>query len=111
MEYSGMRASQLELVGMSSKIIILKEFAGAGAANTQQKGWQNMKIEFTDTQYRFEHGHAPKGRGRWIFQFEGQEYWAKGCQTLTEAKKEVKEYIKKIAPKDYIGTVYVNIAP
>ena len=70
-----------------------------------------MKIEFTDSEYRFEHGHAPKGRGGWIFQFEGQEYWAKGCQTLTEAKKEVKEHIKKIAPKDYIGTVYVNIAP
>ena len=38
-------------------------------------------------------------------------YWARACQTLTEAKKEVKEHIKKIAPKDYIGTVYVNIAP
>ena len=70
-----------------------------------------MKIEFTDSEYRFEHGHAPKGRGGWIFQFEGQEYWAKGCQTLTEAKKEVKEHIKKIAPEGYTETVYVNIMP
>lgn len=70
-----------------------------------------MKIEFTDREYIFEHGHAPKGRGCWIFEFEGMQYTARCCQTLTEAKKEVKEHIKKIAPKGYVGTVYVNIAP
>ena len=70
-----------------------------------------MKIEFTDSEYRFEHGHAPKGRGCWIFEFEGMDYTARAGQTLMEAKKEVKEQIKNIAPKGYIGTVYVNIAP
>jgi len=68
-----------------------------------------MKIEFTDREYRFEHGHAPKGRGWWFFKFEGHEFEATG--TLTEAKKKCREHIREIAPKDYVGTVYVNIEP
>ena len=70
-----------------------------------------MTIEFTDREYIREHGHAPRGRGCWMFSFEGYEYTARCCQTLTEAKKEVKEYIKKIAPEGYTGFVYVNIMP
>ena len=70
-----------------------------------------MKIEFTDREYQWEHGHKPKGRGCWMFSFEGYEYTARCCQTLTDAKKEVREHIKKIAPSDYTGTVYVNIMP
>lgn len=70
-----------------------------------------MKIEFTDSEYRREHGRAPKGRGCWAFEFEGFQFWAKACQTLTEAKKEVREHIKKIAPEGYNETVYVNICP
>lgn len=69
-----------------------------------------MKIEFTDSEYRFENGHAPKGFGRWGFQFEGSyEFWATG--TLGEAKKACKAYIKEVAPIDYVGTVTVNILP
>lgn len=70
-----------------------------------------MKIEFSDREYQIEHGRAPKGRGGWIFEYEGIQYWARCCQTLTEAKKEVREHIKATAPKDYQGTVYVTICP
>ena len=68
-----------------------------------------MKIEFTDREYRFENGRAPKGYGHWFFTFEGHERWEIG--TLTEAKKKVRAYIKEIAPKGYDGIVTVNIEP
>lgn len=68
-----------------------------------------MKIEFSDSEYRVEHGKAPKGYGHWLFTFEGYERWEAG--TLTEAKKKVRAYIKEIAPMDYTGTVTVNIEP
>ena len=68
-----------------------------------------MKIEFSDREYRFEHGKAPKGYGHWYFTFEGLGRWEVG--TLTEAKKKVKEHIREIAPKGYAETVYVNIEP
>ena len=72
---------------------------------------KKLHIEFTDREYRYEHGHAPKGRGCWMFEFEGIEYTARCCQTLTEAKKEVREHIKKIAPEGYDQWIYVNIMP
>ena len=68
-----------------------------------------MKIEFHDSEYRFEHGHAPKGYGYWLFSFEGLEFWAKG--TLSEAKKQCREHIREIAPAGYSETVDVNIEP
>lgn len=69
-----------------------------------------MKIEFSDAEYRMEHGKAPKGYGAWYFEFEGQGRWEYNA-TLTEAKQKVRQYIRQIAPVDYHGTVYVNIAP
>lgn len=68
-----------------------------------------MKIEFTDREYRFENGRAPKGYGRWGFEFEGYEFWATG--TLTEAKKACRAEVKRLAPDDYSGYVSVNILP
>lgn len=68
-----------------------------------------MKYEFSDSEYRFENGHAPKGYGYWGFSFEGLEFWAYG--TLTEAKKACKAEIRRVAPADYIGTVFINILP
>jgi hypothetical protein len=68
-----------------------------------------MKVEFSDTIYRFECGKAPKGRGGWGFSFEGYEFWAQG--TLTEAKKACMAYVREVAPKDYTGTVVVDILP
>ena len=68
-----------------------------------------MKIEFTNREYLFEHGKAPKGFGHWYFTFEGQGRWEVG--TLTEAKKKVSAYIREIAPKGYAETVIVNIEP
>lgn len=69
-----------------------------------------MKIEFTDTEYRFVSGHAPKGWGYWGFTFAGgMTFWTTG--TLTEAKKACKAYVKECAPADHVGTVMVKILP
>jgi len=68
-----------------------------------------MKISFSDTEYRREHGSNPKGYGFWGFTFEGYEFWASG--TLTDAKKKCKEEIKRVAPEGYTGIVTVNILP
>lgn len=68
-----------------------------------------MKIEFTDSEYRFENGHAPKGYGCWGFSFEGREFWATG--TLTQAKKSCREEIRRVAPIGYGLPVTVNILP
>ena len=68
-----------------------------------------MTIEFTTREYQWVHGRMPKGRGWWMFKFEGYNFEHIG--TLTEAKKACKEYIKKLAPVDYVGIVYVNVEP
>lgn len=68
-----------------------------------------MRIEFSDREYRYEHDRAPRGRGWWLFTFEGHEFEHIG--TLTEAKQACREHIRKIAPADYAGTVRVNIEP
>lgn len=66
-----------------------------------------MTIEFNDTRYRYEHGHAPRGRGFWGFRFEGHEFWANG--TLTQAKKECRAEVRRLAPKGYQMPVTVTI--
>lgn len=68
-----------------------------------------MKIEFTDREYRYENGHAPRGIGFWGFNFEGHEFWASG--TLSEAKKKCMKEVRRLAPDGYPGTVHVNILP
>ena len=68
-----------------------------------------MKFEFTTSEYKFENGKAPKGYGYWMFEAEGYEYGTPG--TYTDAKKKAKEYFKSIAPKDYVGTVRINVMP
>ena len=69
-----------------------------------------MRIEFTNSEYKWENGRAPKGYGRWGFAFEGcYEFWYTG--TLTDAKKACRAYVKEVAPSDYAGTVTVNILP
>lgn len=68
-----------------------------------------MRIEFSDSEYRFENGHAPKGFGYWGFEFEGHEYWTSG--TLTEAKKACKAEVKRFAPAGYVGNVCVKVLP
>ena len=66
-----------------------------------------MRIEFDDSEYKYEYGKAPKGRGFWFFFFEGYEFGK--CGTYAEAKKACKEYVKQVAPTDYVGTVTVKV--
>lgn len=68
-----------------------------------------MKIEFSTREYLKEHGKQPKGRGWWMFTFEGYLFEATG--TLTEAKKKCSEFVKAVAPKGYSETVTVNVEP
>ena len=68
-----------------------------------------MKIEFSNRKYEQSHMKAPKGTGLWIFECEGHELEAWG--TLIEAKKQVREQIKALAPKDFSGTVVAYILP
>lgn len=68
-----------------------------------------IHIEFSDREYRFEHGKSPKGRGWWIFTFEGYEFCGYG--TLTEAKSACRKHIRSIAPEGYSEPVIVNIEP
>ena len=68
-----------------------------------------MKIEFSNSKYERSHMTAPKGTGMWIFECEGYELEAWG--TLTEAKKQVRNQIKALAPQDYKGTVVAYILP
>ena len=32
-----------------------------------------MKALYSDSKYRFAHGKAPRGRGRWAFSFDGKD--------------------------------------
>ena len=66
-----------------------------------------MSIEFSTRDYEWEYGKQPRGRGYWWFFFEGYEFST--CGTYGEAKKLCKDYIKQLAPKDYIGTVRVRV--
>ena len=69
-----------------------------------------MKINFSDNEYKCEHGRAPKGYGYWGFSFEGSyEFWATG--TLTEAKKACRQYVKEVAPEGYAENVTVKVLP
>lgn len=68
-----------------------------------------MRIKFMTDDYRWVHGKAPRGRGFWAFEFEGQNFYSEG--TLTEAKKACRDEIMMLAPQGYTETVYVNVLP
>jgi hypothetical protein len=61
-----------------------------------------MALEFDTTEYEFSHGRKPRGRGGWVFEkylphpagngfVDRFVFWAKGGQTLTEAKRELRQ--------------------
>lgn len=67
-----------------------------------------MKVEFNTYAYECEYGKRPSGRGSWFFSFEGR-YTFDYCGLYSEAKKACRDYVKKVAPKDYVGTVTVKV--
>jgi hypothetical protein len=54
---------------------------------------RNPAPRFLTSDYVFSHGHEPRGRGGWAFQSveTREEFWARGGQTLTEAKRQLRE--------------------
>lgn len=66
-----------------------------------------MNIEFSDSEYRWAYGHAPRGRGWWWFTFEGHEFSYSGL--YSEAKAACRQYIKSVAPAGYSGSVTVKV--
>ena len=69
-----------------------------------------MTINFSDTEYRFSHGKAPKGRGWWLFQIgpdNDMSKWFGAGWTLAEAKKAAKEEAKKRYPDELSVTIKI----
>lgn len=66
----------------------------------------SIKIEFTDTEYRFNHGASPRGRGSWAFIFPGPmgkfddnaPWFTPGSTTFGEAKKLAKAEAERRFP-------------
>ena len=42
------------------------------------------RVHVDDTMFRFAHGRAPRGTGRWAFDMDGDTFFSEG--TFTEAK-------------------------
>ncbi len=52
-----------------------------------------MTTQFSDRQFRFSHGTAPRGRGTWAFVFRfrsapEETFWVTGDRTFSEARRE-----------------------
>ena len=74
-----------------------------------------MAIKFTNAAYEYEHNKAPRGVGMWAFMIRARDeivaqknypydhyqqgayviLWTSKVMTLTEAKKEIKEWLSK----------------
>lgn len=70
-----------------------------------------MKVEFSTTEYEWAHGHAPRGRGWWCFEARGQEFWAEGLMTLSEAKRIARDHFKSIMQEDGAATISIRVMP
>jgi hypothetical protein len=65
-------------------------------------------IEVNIDQYRFSHGHAPRGEGQWGFFFDGRDaiekvFWAHG--TFGQAKRAAKKEARRIR------STFIEVAP
>lgn len=65
-----------------------------------------MKVVFSDSEYRWTYGHAPKGRGYWAFLIGDDVFFANG--TLTEAKVACVKYVRSHYHDDDVITVRVG---
>jgi len=69
-----------------------------------------MTVSFSDREYQFSHGKAPRGRGWWLFQI-GQDKdmskWFGAGWTLAEAKKAAKEEAAKRFPGQQFVTITI----
>lgn len=80
---------------------------------SRQKTISCKQIKFSCNEYVRTHGKAPKGRGKWIFDYarhdEILEFEAYG--TLTEAKQQCMRHIKTMFPADFAAYVTAHIRP
>jgi len=57
-----------------------------------------IHVEFIDTEYRFSHGAAPRGRGSWAFSTERdspiEQVWFSMSMTFGEAKRAAAKYFR-----------------
>ncbi len=49
---------------------------------------------FSNSHYERSHGKAPKGRGSWGFEVNGEVEFVWGNSTLSQAKKQITEILK-----------------
>lgn len=66
-----------------------------------------MKIEFVTTQFIAAYGRSPRGRGMWMFSFEGRDFQHSG--TFAEARKACVAAVRAAAPANYSATVFVEV--
>lgn len=54
-----------------------------------------MSVQFSDTEYKFAHGKAPRGPGNWAFFFDSNDRpcWFDG--KYSDAKRAAMEFAKK----------------
>jgi len=77
----------------------------------------SARIHFNDTEYRFSHGAAPRGRGSWAFSvnrdpINNEIFWTPGSMTYTQAKKMARDhYITKIGDGHLNGPFVVYVLP
>lgn len=75
-----------------------------------EEAMSRLVIEFSTREYERSHGRMPRGVGMWGFRFGEHEFWSTPA-TLTEAKKQCRAEVKRVAGKDCYGIVMVRILP
>lgn len=55
-----------------------------------------IEIEYDYGRFWFSHGKCPRGYGHYLWKVNGTELWTHG--TVTECKKQVREYVKITEP-------------
>lgn len=81
-----------------------------------------IMIRFNDSEYRFSHGKAPRGRGSWAFSVSRDPnpsstrstgiFWTPGNTTYVQAKKLARaHYIAEIGDGHLCGPFIVYVLP
>jgi len=61
-----------------------------------------MAVRFDDSKFRASHMVAPKGRGSWAFEFEGDVFFSPSWMSFAEARKWAKDAVKRRGFQDAV---------
>jgi hypothetical protein len=71
----------------------------------------HVRFEFTTREYRFWHGHEPRGYGMWAFEFLGRRPTFAPASTYVEAKRWIRNHIRSELPDGFDNTITVSVCP